>query len=1272
MALDFPNSPSVGQEFTVGGRSWKWNGSRWIVSSSPLSRSTIDDIGDVSITSVTNGDFLRYNGSASVWINDPVNLSTDTVGDYVQSLVAGTGVSLSNNSGEGSTPTVAIGQAVGTSDSPTFTGLTINGASVSFEGSSADDYETTVTVGNPTADRVITLPDATDTLVGKATTDTFTNKTFNTAGAGNNFSINNNQITSYVGSGQNVVLSTYPTITSLYTAGLTVDSTGVAFEGANADANQTSLVAAEPTADRTITLPNASGTVALNGSIALGTDTTGNYMADVSGGTGISISHIQSEGSTATVSLNATLDNLSDVDATSPSNGQFLKYVSASSAWVPANIPTINSLDDVGDVSAATPTSGDFLKWNGTAWVNDPINLGTDTTGNYVGDVSSGTGVTVSHVAGEGSTPTISIGQDVSTSASVEFHQLETQYDVFVGRNLYVSGSVSTINQVSLELDDPFIYLNTTASVGGIDTGVVASYFDGSHKHAGYFRDSTDGKFKFFDSYSPEPTTPIDTDHASYSAAPIVAETFESTVTTGTAPLTVSSTTEVANLHADTATSLHTSRAISLSGDLSGSVSFDGSADVQISATIQPNSVALGTDTTGNYVSDVVAGTGITVTHTPGEGSSASVLLNATLDNLSNVTAPSPSDGQFLKYVSASTAWVPANIPTINNLDDIGDVVITSASASQILQYNGTNWVNSSLDSGGPLTVSSSSPSTPAEGDLWFDSDTAQTFVYYDSAWVEIGGSSGGARMQVLSGAPTSPLEGTMWFDSDTAQTFVYYDSQWIEIGASAMAATVSTTAPSGPIAGQVWFNSDTGGTYVYYGTTWIEIGAAPANAILQAVDAKGDLIVGTADNTVDNLTVGSNNQILMADSSTATGLKWATSPETDLITTKGDLLVGTAADTLARQGVGSNGQILVANSGQTNGIAWVDPLSNRNVIINGAMQVAQRGTSTASITTNGFYTADRYNLALQTQGTWTQSVENDAPTGSGLRKSLKMLCTTADASPTGGDNVFIYQSFEGQNVQQFAKGTVSAKQFAVSFWVKSNVTGTYIVELVDNDNNRVVSAPYTISASATWEKKTIIFPADTTGVWDNDNANSGSIVFWLGAGTNYTSGTLGTTWSSITTANRAVGQTNLASATNNYWQVTGVQLEAGAVATPFEFEDYGTTLQKCYRYYQRYTSHSAYGPFGFGSASSTTNVSTITDWLAQPRAIAGGSMAYSNVSVGDGANAMLTASSASWDHSSYRGALVNWTVTGATQFRPYFLLANNNAAGWIAWSFEL
>jgi hypothetical protein len=249
-----------------------------------------------------------------------------------------------------------------------------------------------------------------------------------------------------------------------------------------------------------------------------------------------------------------------------------------------------------------------------------------------------------------------------------------------------------------------------------------------------------------------------------------------------------------------------------------------------------------------------------------------------------------------------------------------------------------------------------------------------------------------------------------------------------------------------------------------------------------------------------------------------------------------------------------------------------------RNLVINGAMQVAQRGTSTASITTAGYYTADRWKTVITTQGTWTQTVENDAPTGSGFAKSVKTLCTTADASPASGDLIRFETSLEGQDCQRIRQGTSEAQQLTLQFWVKGNVTGTYIIELRNLDASRSISKSYTIDASGTWEKKTITFPADTTGTFDNDNNQSLVLHFYLGAGSDLTSGTLNTAWGSRVAANVAVGQTNLASAINNYWQITGVQLEVGAVATLFEFKPYAQDLRECQRYFQKSFADNTYG----------------------------------------------------------------------------------------------
>ena len=245
------------------------------------------------------------------------------------------------------------------------------------------------------------------------------------------------------------------------------------------------------------------------------------------------------------------------------------------------------------------------------------------------------------------------------------------------------------------------------------------------------------------------------------------------------------------------------------------------------------------------------------------------------------------------------------------------------------------------------------------------------------------------------------------------------------------------------------------------------------------------------------------------------------------------------------------------------------DAVNFRNIVINGDMTVSQRGTSTASITSGDYYTVDRFRTFINnTAGTWTQSQSTTVPTGEGFVNSLKMDCTTAKGSLSASDILSVQQRFEGQNLQYLKKGTSSAESLTASFWVRSNKTGTYIAELEDRDNTRYVSQSYTISSADTWEKKTVTFPGDTSGAFTNDNGESLRLNFWLGGGATWTSGTLGTTWHT-TSANRAVGQVNLADSTSNEWYITGVQLEAGSVASDFEFLPADVSLERCNRYFQ-------------------------------------------------------------------------------------------------------
>jgi len=273
-------------------------------------------------------------------------------------------------------------------------------------------------------------------------------------------------------------------------------------------------------------------------------------------------------------------------------------------------------------------------------------------------------------------------------------------------------------------------------------------------------------------------------------------------------------------------------------------------------------------------------------------------------------------------------------------------------------------------------------------------------------------------------------------------------------------------------------------------------------------------------------------------------------------------------------QDIGGNTIVSSDGSGGfTNNLPAGKSGSFRNIIINGDMSIAQRGTSATGLGNgdSGYNTVDRWRFTELGAPTYefTQTQDTDVPTGQGFATSLKMDCTTAQGSLATGDVIQFNQRFEGQNLQFLKKGTANAESTTLSFWVKSNKTGTYIVELRDIDNSRTINKSYTIDSASTWEKKIIIFAGDTTGTFDNDNERSLDINFWLGAGTDYTSGTLQTSWDTEVNANRAVGQVNLADSTSNNFWITGIQLEAGTTASDFEFLPFDINKQRCFRYYE-------------------------------------------------------------------------------------------------------
>ena len=262
--------------------------------------------------------------------------------------------------------------------------------------------------------------------------------------------------------------------------------------------------------------------------------------------------------------------------------------------------------------------------------------------------------------------------------------------------------------------------------------------------------------------------------------------------------------------------------------------------------------------------------------------------------------------------------------------------------------------------------------------------------------------------------------------------------------------------------------------------------------------------------------------------------------------------------------GDGDAGAMLQTNgSGQ---LAWSTAYRNRNIIVNGACAVSQRSTSVSSVTSGGYKTVDRFGLTLNSSGTFTVSQSSTAPEG--FANSLKFDCTTADASP---DYFIIEHKIEGQDLQQLKKGTSNAESVTLSFYVRSSKTGTYQVNLRDNDNSRQIGSTYAISSANTWERKEITFAGDTTGAFDNDNASSLEIEWWLAAGGTYNSGAVPTAWEAQSNGDRAAGlNVAIGASTSDDFYITGVQLEVGEQATPFEHRSYGDELARCQRYYQQ------------------------------------------------------------------------------------------------------
>ena len=514
------------------------------------------------------------------------------------------------------------------------------------------------------------------------------------------------------------------------------------------------------------------------------------------------------------------------------------------------------------------------------------------------------------------------------------------------------------------------------------------------------------------------------------------------------------------------------------------------------------------------------------------------------------------------------------------------------------------------------------------------------------------------------------------------------------------------TTRPSGAVSGTIWLDttSSSAPTLKYYdGTDDISLAtidhtANTVNWLDSTVSITGlsTTATGTVLTLSDTATTSTVNLIIdnqkevrfretTGNGTNYIGLKAPASVSADLTftlptapTSNNQALISSTAGVMSftpysfPSADGSANQVLQTNGSGALSFATASGGGGgmfKNIVINGDMQIARRNTSVASITTSNYYTLDRWKLLNSSLGTFTMSQSTDVPSGYGFANSLKLDNTTADATPSASDYLAIIQSFEGQNLQYLKKGTANAVSLTASFWVKSTKTGTFICEL--EAGTRSISKSYTVSASNTWEFKTITFAGDTSGTITNNNASGMTFYFWLGVGTDFSSGTLATSWGTQTNANRAVGQVNIADSTSNDFLITGVQLEAGTSATDFEFLPYDINDYRCKRYYQK-TETGIYKHVGnwqgiaWSGTAHTGSIATDVQMRTNPTlSYAGTWQVYGGGGVGGG----YTPSGSNIDSGGYMSVAMSGTSRASSQVLGAYA---DDASCYIAWDAEL
>ena len=505
---------------------------------------------------------------------------------------------------------------------------------------------------------------------------------------------------------------------------------------------------------------------------------------------------------------NHELDDLLNVSVASPSDGQFLVWNSSASAWI-AESQSISefNIGDLANVSASA-SSGQYLKYDGAEWSGDFVELGSETTGNYVASVIAGTGVSLTNgVAQEAGTPTISIGQAIGSGDSPQFAGLSIgNTNLSVNGNLtYTSGTnLVTVNTLSAH----GLYVGARITV----SGATQEGFNGDFTVT---QVTSTTQFKYTPVQTPESSISSGSPEVKFGGGIIFEgsspDEFETFVTFAnpTADRVISfpnaSTTLVGTNTTDTLTNktltspviTGVSPQLTLSGDVSGTVTLTDLGNATMTTEIQPNSVVMGTDTTGNYVANLVAGTGITITDNAGEGATPTISIPQEIGTSASVTFETLVVTNLFATNNQSTSQANLNVSA-------GEIVLNAGVVGAPTQDGAIV-----IDRGSSASVDIRWNET---ADRWEATNDGSNYHII----------AAGAVMYMSETPPASADAGDFWFETDSGITFVYYDSYWVQIGASGIGAVVSSTEPENPANGQFWFKNTTNEVYVYYGSAWV------------------------------------------------------------------------------------------------------------------------------------------------------------------------------------------------------------------------------------------------------------------------------------------------------------------------------------------------------------------------------------------------------------------------------------------------------------------